>query len=108
MEDYFMRFADEKKIRNSVKKDMNRDKIESKNIENKIRSFDEMPLFLGVNEVSRAFGIGRNSTYELFNSIDFPKIIVAGQFRVCKDDLMTWLDNQKPSKEVEFNGKKKR
>ena len=66
-----------------------------------------MPLFLDAYEVSRTLGIGRNSTYELFKSYGFPGIIIAGQFRVRKDDLMKWLDNQKSSKEVNFIGKKK-
>lgn len=71
------------------------DKMTSKNIDNIIKSFDEMPLFLSVEEVSRVFDIGRNSAYNLFNSNGFPKIKIAGHFRVCKDDLMVWLQNQK-------------
>lgn len=83
----------------NVKKDMELikeyDKMMTKNIDNIIKSFDEMPLFLSVEEVSQVFDIGRNSTYNLFNSKGFPKIKIAGQFRVCKDDLMDWLQNQK-------------
>ncbi len=83
----------------TLKEDMNLikeyDKMTSKNIDNLIKSFDEMPLFLSVEEVSQVFGIGRNSAYNLFKSEGFPKIKIAGQFRVCKDDLMVWLQNQK-------------
>jgi predicted DNA-binding transcriptional regulator AlpA len=71
------------------------DKMTSKNIDNIIKSFDEMPLFLNVEEVSQVFDIGRNSAYNLFKSEGFPKIKIAGQFRVCKDNLMVWLQNQK-------------
>lgn len=83
------------------------DKIECMNLDNRIKSYDEMPLFLDAYEVSRTLGIGRNSTYELFKSYGFPTIAIKGQFRVRKDDLMKWLDNQKSSKEVDFIGKKK-
>jgi predicted DNA-binding transcriptional regulator AlpA len=69
-------------------------KIEAKNIDNFIKSFDEMPLFLKVKDVSQVFEIGRNSTYNLFDSEGFPKLIIAGQFRVCKDDLIAWLKDQ--------------
>ena len=83
----------------TLKEDMNSikeyDKMTSKNIDNIIKSFDEMPLFLNVEEVSQVFDIGRNSAYNLFKSEGFPKIRIAGQFRVCKDDLMSWLQNQK-------------
>ena len=75
-------------------------KMDSKNIDNLIKSFDEMPLFLDVTEVSRLLKIGRNSAYNVFNSARFPKIEIAGQYRVRKDDLMDWLQNQKTSKEV--------
>ena len=92
-------------------KDINKaekyDKIDHMNLENRIKSYDEMPLFLDVYEVSRTLGIGRNSTYELFKSYGFPRIKLKRQFRVRKDDLMKWLDNQKSSKEVNFIGKKK-
>jgi hypothetical protein len=67
------------------------DRINYKNLDNKIKSFDEMPLFLKVNDVSKVLRIGRNSTYEIFNSTGFPRIRVAGQFRVNKDDLVEWL-----------------
>lgn len=67
------------------------DKMNSKNLDNCIKSFDEMPLFLTVNEVSRLLQIGRNSAYQVFNSAGFPKIEIAGQFRVRKDELMKWL-----------------
>ncbi len=70
-------------------------KMESKNLDNLIKSFDEMPLFLSVEDVSLVFNIGRNSTYNLFNSTEFPTIKIAGQFRICKDDLIGWLQKQK-------------
>lgn len=93
------------------KKDINKDgeygKIDHTNLDNRIKNYDDMPLFLDAYEVSRTLGIGRNSTYELFRSYGFPTIPIKGQFRVHKDDLMKWLDNQKSSKEVNFIGKKK-
>ena len=70
-------------------------KMGSKNLDNLIKSFDEMPLFLSVEDVSLVFNIGRNSTYNLFNSAEFPTIKIAGQFRICKDDLIGWLQKQK-------------
>ena len=82
-------------IKRGMEKIEGYDKMTSKNIDNIIKSFDEMPLFLSVEDISLVFDIGRNSTYSLFNSKGFPKIRIAGQFRVCKDDLMVWLQNQK-------------
>jgi hypothetical protein len=69
------------------------DTKEQKNNEKGIMNYDEMPLFLDVNDISKMFRIGRNSAYELFKSAEFPKLMVAGQYRVCKDELRTWLKN---------------
>ncbi len=69
------------------------DKMKTKNLDNRIRTIDELPLWLNVNDVSQALDIGRNSTYELFNSVGFPKFRVAGQNRVFKDDFIDWCKN---------------
>jgi predicted DNA-binding transcriptional regulator AlpA len=78
-----------------MKKEEAYDKIGAKNIDNRIRSFDEMPLFLDVKDVANTLNIGRNSAYYMFNADGFPRIKVAGQYRVRKDDLVDWLKKQR-------------
>lgn len=71
------------------------DKIPEKNLENRITSIDEMPLFLNVLAVAEILEIGRNSAYCLFRSVGFPSLRIAGQLRVYKYDFLDWLKTQK-------------
>lgn len=71
------------------------DKIDAKNLDNRITCLDEMPLFLTVKDVEKALGIGRNKAYTIFKRADFPAIEIDGQLRVCKDDFLEWLRKQR-------------
>lgn len=60
-------------------------------MENKYRSFDELPLTLRVEELMPILGIGRNTAYELVRSRKIRSIRIGKQLRIPKDALIKYL-----------------
>ena len=60
-------------------------------MENKYRSFDELPLTLRVEDLMPILGIGRNTAYVLVRSGQIRSIRVGRQLRIPKDSLITYL-----------------
>lgn len=60
-------------------------------MENKYRSFDELPLTLRVEELMPILGIGRNTAYELVRSRKIRSVRIGKQLRVPKDALIKYL-----------------
>lgn len=60
-------------------------------MENKYRSFDELPLTLRVEELMPILGIGRNTAYELVCSRKIRSIRIGKQLRIPKDALIKYL-----------------
>lgn len=60
-------------------------------MENKYRSFDELPLTLRVEELMPILGIGRNTAYELVRSGKIRSVRIGKQLRVPKDALIKYL-----------------
>ena len=60
-------------------------------MENKYRSFDELPLTLRVEDLMLILGIGRNTAYELVRSGQICSIRVGRQLRIPKDALIDYL-----------------
>lgn len=46
-----------------------------------------------VDELSHALSLGKNSTYELVNRPDFPKIRVGRKYLIPKAPLDKWLED---------------
>jgi excisionase family DNA binding protein len=61
---------------------------------NKTTTADDLPLYLGVTDITALLNIGRSTAYEMFNSAGFPKSYVGSQMRVRKDDFMEWMRKQ--------------
>ena len=60
-------------------------------MENKYRSFDELPLTLRVEDFLPILGIGRNTAYELVRSRKIRSIRIGKQLRIPKDALIKYL-----------------
>lgn len=60
-------------------------------MENKYRSFNELPLTLRVEDLMPILGIGRNTAYELVRSGKIRSIRIGRQLRIPKDALAEYL-----------------
>lgn len=60
-------------------------------MENKYRSFDELPLTLRVEDLIPILGIGRNTAYALVRSGKIRSICIGRQLRIPKGALMEYL-----------------
>ena len=63
-------------------------------MENKYRSFDDLPLTLQVEELMPILGIGRNTAYELVRSGQIHSIRIGRQIRVPKQKVLNFLNQQ--------------
>ena len=63
-------------------------------MENKYRSFDELPLTLRVEDLMPILGIGRNTAYELVRSGQIRSIRIGRQLRIPKDAVQEYLSQK--------------
>ena len=56
------------------------------------KSYEDLPLFLNVNDLSSAIGIAPSSCYELMHEKDFPTIRIGKRLVVPKDKFLIWVD----------------
>lgn len=54
--------------------------------------YDELPLFLNAETVTKLLGIGQASAYELMHEKDFPTIRIGKRLVVPKDKFLIWVD----------------
>ena len=59
-----------------------------------IKNFDELPLFLNAQLVSRTLGVSISSAYELMAEKDFPALRIGSRIVVPKDKLRQWVERQ--------------
>ena len=62
-------------------------------MENKYRSFEELPLPLRVEDLMPILGIGRNTAYELIRSKQIRCVKIGRQLRIPKQALIDYLSN---------------
>ena len=60
-------------------------------MENKYRSFDELPLTLRVEDLMPILGIGRNTAYELVRSGQIKGTRIGKQIRIPKEEVKRFL-----------------
>ena len=58
------------------------------------KSYEDMPLFLNVNDLSKALGIAPSSCYELMHEKDFPSIRIGKRLVVQREKFIEWVDEQ--------------
>ena len=59
-----------------------------------IKNFDELPLFLNAQLVSRALGISPSSAYELLHEDGFPSLRIGSRLVVPKEQFRLWVERQ--------------
>lgn len=58
---------------------------------NVFKDFDELPMTLTVEDLSKALRISRPQAYILANSGDIPTIRVGKRILILKDSLISWI-----------------
>ena len=59
-----------------------------------IKNFDELPLFLNAQLVSRTLGISPSSAYELLREDGFPSLRIGSRLVVPKEQFRLWVERQ--------------
>lgn len=62
------------------------------------KNYEELPLTLTAEDLSRFLGISKCSCYAMFKRIDFPTIKIGRRVLVSRDRFLEWLEKQ--TKEV--------
>lgn len=58
------------------------------------RSYDELPLFLNANLVSRVLGVSVSTAYELMHEPGFPVLRVGSRMVVPKEKFVEWVSQR--------------
>ena len=56
------------------------------------KSYDELPLFLNADPVSKALGVSPSSGYELLHEKDFPSLKIGSRIVVPKESFIRWVE----------------
>ena len=56
------------------------------------KSYDELPLFLNAETISKLLGISSTAVYELMHQKDFPVLRVGNRMVVPKEKFKEWVD----------------
>ena len=56
------------------------------------KSYDELPLFLNSDLVSKALGIAPSSAYELMHEKNFPTLRIGSRMAVPKEKFIQWVE----------------
>ena len=56
------------------------------------KSYDELPLFLNAETVSKLLGISPSSCYELMHEKDFPVLKIGSRMVVPKEKFAAWVE----------------
>lgn len=59
-----------------------------------IKNYDELPLFLNAQLVSRVLGIVPSSAYELLHEGGFPSLRIGSRLVVPKEQFKLWVERQ--------------
>jgi excisionase family DNA binding protein len=60
---------------------------------NQIKSFEDLPITLSVEQVGDVLGISRTKVYELVHAKGFPTIRIGRRLIVSKHALALWIQN---------------
>ena len=57
-------------------------------------NYDQLPLFLNAELVSKTLGIAPSSAYELMHETSFPALRVGSRIVVPKEKFCQWVESQ--------------
>lgn len=60
--------------------------------ESKVKTYEELPLFLNAEMVAKTLGVSPSSGYELLNSKGFPSLRVGSRIVVPKQKFIEWVE----------------
>lgn len=60
--------------------------------QSKYKSYDDLPLFLNAEQVSRVLGIAPSSAYELMHEDGFPTLRIGNRMVVPKEKFVAWVE----------------
>jgi len=56
------------------------------------KSYDDLPLFLNAELVSKVLGVSPSSGYELMHEPEFPVLKIGSRMVVSKDKFIQWVE----------------
>ena len=56
------------------------------------KSYDELPLFLNAETISKLLGISSTTVYELMHQKDFPVLKLCNRLVVPKENFKEWIE----------------
>ena len=56
------------------------------------KSYDELPLFLNAEMVSKVLGVATSTAYELMHEKDFPALKIGNRLLVPKEKFQAWVE----------------
>ncbi len=60
--------------------------------ESNYKSYDELPLFLNADMISKVLGIAPSSAYELIHEKNFPVLKIGSRLVVPKEKFREWVE----------------
>ena len=57
-------------------------------------NYEELPLFLNADLISKVLGIAPSSAYELMHEKGFPSLRIGNRIVVPKEQLQQWVEEQ--------------
>ncbi len=60
--------------------------------ESKYNSYDDLPLFLNAELVSKVLGVSPSSGYELMHEAGFPTLRIGNRMVVPKERFVQWVE----------------
>ncbi len=61
--------------------------------ESKYNSYDDLPLFLNAELVSKVLGVSPSSGYELMHESGFPVLKIGSRMVVPKEKFVRWVED---------------
>ena len=59
-----------------------------------VKSYDELPLFLNAEMLSKALGVATSTAYELMHEKDFPALKIGNRLLVPKEKFRLWVETK--------------
>ena len=60
--------------------------------ESTYKSYDDLPLFLNADMVTKVLGVSPASSYELMHKAGFPTLCVGNRLLVPKEKFIQWVE----------------
>ena len=57
-------------------------------------NYEELPLFLNADMLSKLLGVSVSSSYELMHEKNFPSIRIGSRLVIPKEKLRLWIDEK--------------